>query len=375
MKPVFRRAWLQVHLWLGLTFGALLLLVAITGAILAWRPPLERNLNSNLFIVTPGSVRLSADELVQRARAAHPGVEVDSIRYFGDPTAAFQVYFSDRNYLHLNPYSGAVLGLRARYGRGFGWVEGVHKFLQVSYQPTGEAIMGTNALVFGTIILTGLVLAWPATARALRALLQFNRRLSGRPWQLNLHKTFGIYAALVLLASAATGLPISFDWAKNILYPLTGSQRIDPPRVTAPVPGFAGFTVMAAQLDQAVPQASEHYIGAPKNGVVPSYAIGPDATHPNARSYLWLNSATGGVLKSSPYAAAGTGFRLYFWMLSFHTGEVGGWPVRLILLCGALVLPVLIVTGASSFLLRKLGSARRQAAAERIAKPLRAESS
>jgi uncharacterized iron-regulated membrane protein len=359
MRPAVRRGFLQVHLWLGLTLGALLLMVAVTGAILAWRPPLEQRLDPHLFIVPAEGAQLPADELVQRARAAHPGFEVESLRYFGDPTAAFQVYFSDHNYLHLNPYSGAVLGLRSRYGRGFGWVEGLHKFLQMD-PSAGETIMGTNALIFGVIIFTGLILAWPATGRALRALLRFNRRLSGRPWQLNLHKTVGLYAALVLLASIATGLPQSFDWAKNLLYPLTGSQRIDPPRVPHPTPAFAGYTIMAAQLDQAVPQGAEHYIGAPKNGVVPTYAVGANATHPNARSYLWLDSATGAVLKSSPYAAAGTGFRLYFWMLSFHTGEVGGWPVRLVLFCGALALSVLICTGAYSFLLRKSGSARRQ---------------
>ena len=366
MRPILRRGFLQIHLWLGLSLGALLLLVALTGAVLVWRPPLESRLDPHLFVVAPEGTRLPADELVQRARIAHPGFEVESLRYFGDPTAAFQVYFSDHNYLHLNPYSGAVLGLRPRYGGGFGWVEGLHKFLHI-FQPTGETIMGSNALIFGVIVFTGLILAWPATWRALRALLRLNRRLSGRPWQLNLHKTVGIYAALVLLASATSGLPISFDWAKNVLYPLTGSQQIDPPLVPHPSPAFAGYAVMAAQLDQTVPHAGEHYIGAPKNGIVPTYAIPANAPHPNARSYLWLSSANGAVLKSSPYAAAGTGFRLYFWLLSFHTGKVGGWPVRLILFFGSLALAVLICTGSYSFLLRKAGSARRQAGVNRAA--------
>jgi len=354
----FRRTLIQVHLWLGWTGATLLLVVALSGALLAWRPPLESQLNPHLFSVEPQGAALGPDHLVHLAQAAHPGFAVESIRYFGDPRAAFQVYFSDHDYVHLNPYTGEVLGVRPRYGSGWGWIEGLHKFLHVD-QPVGEAIMGTNALVFGVIILTGLALAWPATWKALRALLRLNPRLSGRPWHLSLHKTLGVYAALVLLASATTGLPIAFDWAKNVLYPLTGSQRIDPPRIAHPAPGFGGYTVMAAQLDRSVPQAGEHYIGAPKNGVVPTYAVGRDATHPNARSYVWLNSVSGAALKSSPYAAAGVGFRLYFWMLSFHTGEVGGWPVRLMLCSGALALPVLICTGLTSFLLRKRAAARR----------------
>lgn len=98
-----------------------------------------------------------------------------------------------------------------------GWVEGMHKFFQL--EPSiGEPITGYTALVFGFIIVSGIVLWWPATRRALKAGLTINQKLSGRPWNLSLHKAIGIYAALVLLLSVVTGVPISLDWAKNSLY-------------------------------------------------------------------------------------------------------------------------------------------------------------
>jgi len=363
MNLLLRKSLIQVHLWSGLTIGALLGLTALGGAALAWRQPLERRWSHELYVLVPGASRLSADDLVARARAVHAG-PVESVRYFGDPTAAFQVYFSNRDYVHLNPYTGAVLGVRPRYGDFFGWLEGFHKMLHL--QPTvGEPIMGTNAMIFGLVIITGLVLAWPASRRALRALVTLNWKLSGRPWHLSLHKVVGIYASVIVLVSVGTGLPIAFDWVKASFYPLTGSQPIEPPKPKQIASDFAGFTAMAVQLDRLMPRAMEAYIAAPKNGVVNSYAVAAGAPHRNARSYLWLNPSDAAILRSSPYAQAGAGFRLYFWMLSFHTGMIGGWPVRLMLCLGALSVPILICTGLTSFLKRKKGGARSPQRASR----------
>jgi len=351
MNLRLRQGLIQIHLWSGLTIGALLGVTALGGAMLAWRQPLERRWSHELYVVVPGQTRLPPDELVQRARAAHAGA-VESVRYFGNPTAAFQVYFSNRDYVHLNPYTGAVLGVRPRYGDFFGWIEGLHKMLHL--QPTvGEPIMGANAMIFGLVIITGLVLAWPASRRALQALATFNWKLSGRRWHLHLHKTLGTYASLIVLVSVITGLPIALDWVKDSFYPLTGSKPIDPPKPKLTATGFAGFTAMSVQLDRLAPAAEESYIAAPKNGVVSSYAVAAGSSHPNARSYLWLNPANAAILKWSPYAQAGAGFRLYFWMLSFHTGKIGGWPVRIVLCLGALSVPILICTGLTSFLMRK----------------------
>jgi len=257
--------------------------------------------------------------------------------------------------VHLNPYTGAVLGIRARYGEGFGWIEGLHKFLHLE-PSTGEPITGYAALVFGLIILSGIVLWWPATRRALKAGLTLNPKLTGRPWNLNLHKTLGVYAALVLLFTTFSGVPISLDWAKNALYVRTGSKKVAAPGVAVPKEGpFAGFNAMARRVAEAMPEARETYIPLPKKGVVAAYAIEADAGHPNARSYVWLEPATGAALKTSPYRQAGAGFRLYYWMMSVHTGMLGGLVVQIILGLGALMVPVLAYTGTASYLRRKYG--------------------
>lgn len=350
-----RKLLLPLHLWTGLTIGLLLMVTAATGSLMVFRKQLEHRFDPRKFVVEPGPARLAPDELVARARAAHPAGELDNIRYSAEPTAPFMVYFTNKDFVHLNPYTGEVLGVRARYGSLFGWLEGMHKFLHLE-PAVGEPITGYTALVFGFIILSGLVLWWPATRRALKAGLTLNWKLKGRPWNLNLHKALGAYAALILLFSVSTGVPIALDWAKDVLYPLTGSKKSPPPVAPAVASGvFAGFDAAASTIATVYPGAGEVYIPVPKKGLVTAYVIESGARHPNARSYVWLEPATAKVIQAKPYAQAAAGFRLYYWMMSLHTGAVGGPLWQIILLLGALSLLVLGYTGTASYLRRKFG--------------------
>jgi uncharacterized iron-regulated membrane protein len=361
MKPTSRKLFLQVHLWAGLTVGLLLIGAAISGAMLVFRPQLDAKLNRHLMVVAPGRTRLAPDDLVARARAVHPAGQLESIRYYGDPTAPFLAYFTTKDYVHLNPYTGEVLGVRQRYGDFFGWFEGFHKFLQID-PGVGENITGYSAMVFGGVILTGMLLWWPATRRALKAGLRLNPKLSGRPWNLNLHKTVGVYAAAVVLLSVCTGVPIALDWVKDALYPLTASQKEAlPPPAAAGGAVFAGFNAIAPKLEALWPVARETYIPLPKKGVVSAYVIAADAPHPYARSYAWYNPADASALRITPYAQASRGFRLYYWMMSLHTGMMGGWVVQVMFLLGALSVPLLAYTGTASYLKRRFGRSAAKA--------------
>jgi uncharacterized iron-regulated membrane protein len=353
MKPAVRKPLLTFHVWLGLTAGLVLLLVAVTGSMLLFRGKLERRLDPQRFIVQPGTSRMSLDELASRARAAHPAAELESFRFYGDPTMPVMVLFSNKEYVHLHPATGAVLGIRQRYGEGFGWIESLHKYLTLD-PSVGENVNGSLAFVFTAFILAGLALWWPATRRALKAGLTLNPKLKGRPWYLNLHKTLGIYAALLILFSATSGIPIALDSTRAVLYWFTGSTKEAPPTPALnATKNFVGFEAIAQGIAAQMPGAQETYIGPPKNGLVVTYAIAADAAHPNARSYMWFDAGTAALVRFTPYEKASMGFQAYYWILSLHTGVTGGWVVQLLLLLGTLSVPVLAYTGIASYFRRK----------------------
>lgn len=344
MHPRARKGLLWLHTWAGLVVGAVIVCSGVTGALLVLRPRLERTLNAQVWVVAPRETRLPLDQLIASAQRHHPAAVFESVRWFGDPTMPVLVYFKDERFVHVDPYSGEVLGVRRRYGDGFGWLAGLHKYLHLPHH-IGEPITGVAAGVFTIVILSGVVLWWPATKRALVAGLTLNRRLKARAWQLNLHKTFGAYVAAVVLFSAATGCVIDFEFL------LGGSFKPKPPADAGAA--FVGFEALAQQWRQIDPGAHEVMISAPAKGMVSSYAIKGDAPHPHARSYVWFRSDTGAPFGERAYATAPFGYRLHYWLMSLHLALLGGPVWATLLFLGAAAVPLLGYTGLMSYLGRK----------------------
>jgi uncharacterized iron-regulated membrane protein len=145
---------------------------------------------------------------------------------------------------------------------------------------------------------------------------------------------------------------------------VTFSRRDElPVAPVGPKPKFVGFDAVERQINYLMPNAKETYIPLPKKGIVAAYAIAADAPHPNARSYVYLDP-TAAVVRYAPFAQASAGYRLYYWMLSFHTAVTGGIVVQLLLLFATLSVPVLAWTGVASYLRRK--SRTRAPAAVRV---------
>lgn len=344
MTPRTRKLLLWLHTWTGLVVGGIVTCSAVTGALLVLRPRLERALDPDVWVVRARERRVPLDEIVANAEKANPGGVFESLRFFGDPTLPVLVYFEDERFVHVDPYTGAVLGIRRRYGDGFGWLAGLHKYLHLPHK-IGEPITGVAAGVFSFVALTGAVLWWPSTRRALLAGLTLQRRLTGRAWQLNLHRTIGAYVAVILFFSAATGCLIDFELLRG------AAPRPAPP--ADPGASFVGFEALAARWREVAPDAREVLIAAPARGMVSTYAIAADAPHPNARSYLWFHRGTGTVLGERPHAAAPLGYRLHYWLVSLHLALVGGSVWATLLFLGAASVPLLGYTGLSSYLARK----------------------
>lgn len=353
MSPATRKIFLNAHAWAGLAVGLVLAWMALTGASMMFRPQLDPLINGELLRVVPQSGRVSLDKIAARARELHPAGVPDFIRYYSAPGAHALLRYTNKDTLYFDPHTGAFLGEQNRYRGLFGTMESLHRFRWLSW---GSLITGTAALTFVFIIMSGVILWLPPAWNAWRSALVFRPRLSGRARRLNLHRTVGIYAALIVLLSALTGLPQAFAWYREGIYRLTGSpvSEAPPPRPApaAPARPLEDFARRAAAL---VPGAQETLIHFPANGLVEMYLIAADAPHPNARTLLWLDADTTEVRRFVPYGEASLGHKVYFWTISLHQGKFLGLFGQLLLMGGALAVPVLVYTGIASFLQRGMG--------------------
>lgn len=360
MNSTIRKFLLPLHRWTGFTVGLVIVLMAVSGAGIVFRPQLEPILNRDLLTVPACIGRASLDVLTATAVAAHPAATPDFIRLQAgeDDDAripAAMIRFTDEAVLYLNPCSGALLGQRHRYGGLLGTVEQIHRFRFIEY---GDWLAGTSAILFGLVtVVGGLCLWWPATPRALKGALRFNPRLAGPARTAGLHKTVGLYAGLILLVSVLTGLPQAFDWYKRGLYTLTGSAQPARPPATVPAAGAMHLPMESLwqRAQTLVPQPRAALLHYPRKAgeAVEAYLVTHDAPHANARTMLYLDPYTGMVLGFTPYAKSSAGHKLYFWMLSLHTGRLGGPLFQLLQMVGALSVPLLAYTGISTYVRRR----------------------
>lgn len=334
MSPTFRLRVVQLHRWVGLTVGLVIVMIAVTGAGIVFRPQLDPLLDKELTRVAACGKRQDLDRLVQTARAVHPGGRIEDVRLSSDPEDSVRVSFEDKQTVYLDPCSDDVLGVQNRYGGLFGTLDMLHRFRFID---NGKPVAGSFVLVFALIgIIGGLVIWWPRTMRALKASSKYNPRLSGRASTLNLHNVVGLYVSLVILTSTLTAMPIAFKWVRNGINSIVGSAP-NPPAPKSKLLSAGQSRLGAEELWQRaqalMPGYTEATILYP---LAPNDSMGYEflernAPHPEAHSRVYLDAYSGAPLLVSHYADNSLGDKIYYWDLAIHTGLVGGFLVQLLL--------------------------------------------
>ena len=370
----------------GVLAGLVIGVMSVTGVLLAFERQIVAFAERDVRIVqppVPGEPRLALDALVTRARAAVPNGQLSGVVLRADPTAMVVVNFGRERAVFVHPYTGAVLGEGAKTLRSFfhtmtDW----HRWLGTGEKSRdiGRAITRACNAAFVVMVMTGVYLWWPRrwTRQVLQAVIVPNLRLRGRPRDWNWHNTAGLWSASILICITLTGLVMSYQWANDLLYTLTGNmppprppgaaegrpaaadnrRNVGGPRVAGSAPdggagrqsraagqaarewpgrtgeaGEASSTSQRASLESlfvvAVRQAP-HWrsmtVRVPQRSA-PQFTVTLEearSLHPYPRSILTLDAVTAAVVQWEPYASYNLGRTLRAWVRPVHTGEAGG---------------------------------------------------
>jgi vanillate O-demethylase ferredoxin subunit len=358
VSPTFRRRLLQFHTWTGLIMGVVIVFLAVTGAGFVLRPQLDTIVNRDLLIVPTCEARLPLDDLLARARTVHPG-PVRAIETDVDDEASTAILFVDRDYVYLNPCTGAVLGTQNTYGGFFGTLDGLHRFRFLPQ--SGKDIAGWCTMGFLVLLIVGgIILWWPRTWLVFKSAIKFNPRLPGTARTLSLHKAVGIYTSLLLLLLAFTGTIIAFTPLQRLIYATFGG--VPDKKVVAPLHADTQPMPLETLWQRAravIPEEEWFSMRLPANRTDPvEFEIRESvAPHEDAKSYVYLDAYTGETLRTIRYANDVTlGRKIYLYMIALHSGLVGGLPFQLLLLVAALAVPVQAYSGISPWLRRKFGA-------------------
>jgi vanillate O-demethylase ferredoxin subunit len=356
------RRLIPIHRWAALTLGLVALVSAVTGAGMAFRAQLEP-----LVYPREAPVGCTApvglDQILAAARMVHPKGKVDYLRIqraLRDPVA---LRYLNKDTLYFDHCTGQLLSSQNRYGGVFGMLEWIHRGQWSA--AFGNVAMGLGAFTLLFMLVgIGLYLWWPRKGRRFRDALKLNRKLrKGTPFEMGLHRTIGAWVAIPLAISATTGLPNAFPFVHDAITALDGKGEARPSSTSA-----AGALPLSAAWDRIVhlspdPQEALIHLAQKPGDPIEIFIIAADAPHANARTYLFLDAHDGHVLSYTPYAAMGRGSKIYYWMLSVHTGEVGGIFGQAILFLGAAGALVLGFTGIRTWARRRAKKSRPRAAA------------
>ncbi len=229
MKKIFRK----IHLWLSVPFGLVITLICFSGAMLVFENEVNEWSRPDLYYVeTVKESPLPMDKLLEKVATTLPdSVSVTGVSISSDPGRAYQVSLSKprRASLYVDQYTGEVKGKSERSGF-FMFMFRMHRWLLDSMNPGnegifwGKMIVGVSTLLLVFVLISGIVIWWPRTRKALKNSLKITATKGWRRFWYDLHVAGGMYALIFLLAMALTGLTWSFPWYRTAFYKVFGVE-------------------------------------------------------------------------------------------------------------------------------------------------------
>ena len=229
MKKIFRK----IHLWLSVPFGLIITLVCFSGAMLVFENEANEWFRRDLYYVeTVKGSPLPMDKLLEKVATTLPdSVAVTGVSISSDPGRAYQVSLSKprRASLYVDQYTGEVKGKSERSGF-FMFMFRMHRWLLDSMNPGnegifwGKMIVGVSTLLLVFVLISGIVIWWPRTRKALKNSLKITATKGWRRFWYDLPVAGGMYALIFLLAMALTGLTWSFPWYRTAFYKVFGVE-------------------------------------------------------------------------------------------------------------------------------------------------------
>lgn len=330
-----------LHLTAGLIAGSVVLVMSVTGVLLAFERQLTEWADRDLRVIPsgPGAVRLPVSALIASVRAMEPEAMPSGLTIRSDPAAPAAISLGREQTVFLDPYTGAVLGEGSKRARDFfRSVANVHRWLGTSEEnrAIGRGITGACNLAFLFLVISGFYLWWPrqGTKNAGRAIVFPRTTLRGKAAYFSWHNATGFWCAPVLFFIVLSGLLMSYPWATNLLYRVTGSEpppsrattarRPVPPKESSFIPDDIDrlFTI----AEQRVPDwktIGVRFETSPAAPLIFSIEQGYRG-RPDLRSQLTFDSKTGEVVRWETFSSFNLGRQLRSWARFVHTGEAGG---------------------------------------------------
>jgi len=376
-----RKFFLRIHQTIGLVAGAIVVLVGLSGSILAFREDIDEALNASIMRVQiPAQAsRRPLDEILAAAIAAMPPdgklERLTMPRHAGSAAAITCMVETDDldSYFYeifVDPYTAKVKGQRL-YLHGDRMLSQPPIQILMAFHWTlllganNAYIVGAIAILVFFSVLVGLYL-WQPRNGDWRLGLKIKWGASPERIVYDVHRSVGAYCAAILLVMLFTGVSMIFKPATRSVTSLFSPVRADPDYGRSkPIPGQSPMSVgdAVAIADKVFPDGGLHWVLFPSSptGV---YVVGKQSIDEPNRTKTYRNVGidqySGQVLHVQDRKTFTAGERFLEWLFPLHSGEAFGEIGRPLVMLFGLTPLVLYVTGFLRW--RQKRQARKRAA-------------
>jgi len=378
MRRIFR----NIHLWLSVPFGILITLICFSGAALVFEKEVMELCHRELYFVKKvEAAPLPMEQLMTKVAATLPdSVSVTGVNISSDPERAYQVTLSKprRASMYVDQYTGEITG---KYERApfFNFMFRMHRWLLDSMKQDGgifwgKMIVGTSTLMFVFVLISGVVVWWPRTRKALKNSLKIVANKGWRRFWYDLHVAGGMYALVFLLAMALTGLTWSFQWYRTGFYKTfgvevqpsmghgnaaanataKGGKRDGKPegREGRGAHRYSPYTNWQ-QVYEQLAEANPDYKQISVSDGSASVAV-PRFGNQRGTDRYKFNPRNGEITETTLYKDLDNSGKIRGWIYSVHVGSWGGMLTRILTFVAALIGASLPLTGYYLWIRKKI---------------------
>lgn len=378
MRKIFR----NIHLWLSVPFGILITLICFSGAALVFEKEVMELCHRELYFVKKvEAAPLPMEQLMTKVAATLPdSVSVTGVNISSDPERAYQVTLSKprRASMYVDQYMGEITG---KYERApfFNFMFRMHRWLLDSMKQDGgifwgKMIVGTSTLMFVFVLISGVVVWWPRTRKALKNSLKIVANKGWRRFWYDLHVAGGMYALVFLLAMALTGLTWSFQWYRTGFYKTfgvevqpsmghgnaaanataKGGKRDGKPegREGRGAHRYSPYTNWQ-QVYEQLAEANPDYKQISVSDGSASVAV-PRFGNQRGTDRYKFNPRNGEITETTLYKDLDNSGKIRGWIYSVHVGSWGGMLTRILTFVAALIGASLPLTGYYLWIRKKI---------------------
>lgn len=243
-----RKLFNDIHLWLGLGSGLIVIAVCFSGTVYVFNTELTEKAAPHLYKVqtVAGKERIPVDSLLEKIKLEAGGsitgvtipAELNRTYQFNVKKAGDEGPRGGTTYF-VNPYTGEITG-NSKEKNGtkefMGTMFSLHRWLLldkvkqpiingVENRKLGSWITGFATIIFTLGCITGLIIWFPQKVKHWRQGLKIKWNAGWKRVNHDLHNSLAFYSLIFLLLMGLTGPQWSFEWYRTGLQKTLGTYK------------------------------------------------------------------------------------------------------------------------------------------------------